>query len=391
MDQKHTDKLIKEYLRGTELTPSSMARLFSEIHKGDFVSITPPETITDANPKAQWYHFKNHRWTLTDYQSINITSKMLTLFTEYAGRHLTYGPSHSRCHQIIEILNKTPFRLEMYTPCHQYCYDPSFLAKRDQNKHLWVCENGVNDLKTGIFRHGKPEDYCTVSCDRRFYDYGKTHRDVREVNKILERTFVKRDVRRVFVDWVCMAMGGDIAQKPVLLGVGGPKSGKFVMISLLRYIFHNYALLIPNDILSSQLTKYSLLPKEMRLFFVDGVRFLDKANVLGLEKMINEISKDRISDRKVFMTTRNLPEGIVNNQIEVVNFESRFQIDPGYEVSTFEADRDLLNKLGILSSAFLWMCLTRRKVLEVKPRLITYLALEEGCPYNILESLDSFL
>ena len=182
-----------------------------------------------------------------------------------------------------------------------------------------------------------------------------------------------------------------ISQKPVLLGVGGPKSGKFVMISLLRYIFHNYALLIPNDILSSQLTKYSLLPKEMRLFFVDGVRFLDKANVLGLEKMINEISKDRISDRKVFMTTRNLPEGIVNNQIEVVNFESRFQIDPGYEVSTFEADRDLLNKLGILSSAFLWMCLTRRKVLEVKPRLITYLALEEGCPYNILESLDSFL
>jgi len=46
---------------------------------------------------------------------------------------------------------------------------------------------------------------------------------------------------------------------------------------------------------------------------------------------------------------------------------------------------------GEESSVILWLAFRRYKILKAKPRLMTYLALEEGCSVTILETIDHFL
>ena len=68
-----------------------------------------------------------------------------------------------KCGQILGFLSTPQNKKKIIEDLSQKCYDDEFHTNLDENRNIFVCNNGVLDLDQCIFRNGEPSDMMTMS------------------------------------------------------------------------------------------------------------------------------------------------------------------------------------------------------------------------------------
>jgi len=412
------DELIKKCLQDSKPTEYDVAQVFNKVFSGRF--------ICASSKGNEWYEFREHRWRKLDgtleVQRV-LPSELINLFLQYdrklskkmSGEN-SASKSHldtekKRCEEIIHQLKTNAFQKKVIHQCALFCHDPTFLDKKDENKDLWVCENGVLDLKEGIFRDGKPEDCCTYSCGL-FYPRNESEvasmmEDVRTVQNFFEEVFVNESLRNFFMDNICSIMEGGNPRKTFIIGTGSGSNGKSITYALLRALCGDYCISFPQELFILGGGKNSsggarpeiTRVRGRRMAIVNELSKKDQINIRILKELTGNdtfFGRGLYSDGgeikpmfKLFLHTNEPPEMAGDDEAsweraEFVDFESKFVLatkrhkfppvpktrEERMKAKLFDADDSLLRRVQDLAPALLWLSFERYKLFKKTPMKI---------------------
>lgn len=401
------DHLIKKCLEEPKPTEWDLAQLFHKVFEKRFVC---------AHSKTkEWYEFKNHRWRKLD----GIMEVQRVLPTELIGIFIQYKVGilkklkkdiqnsaldieEKKCGQVISHLKTNAFQKKVISQCEFLCHDPDFLLKKDENKSLWVCENGVLDLAEGVFRDGKPEDYCTYSCGLHYREYHSDDEEVKYLEKFFCEVFPNSNIRDYFLDNVCSVMEGGNPKKNFIIGTGSGSNGKSVTYALLWKMCGDYVgnfpqqlLLVGNSDSSGAARPDLATARGRRIMIVNELSKGDKINIRVLKELTGN---DAFFARKLygepetikpmfklFMHTNDPPEMRGDDtpswdRAAFVDFEAMFVLptklsdypvaktrEQQFKEKRFHADETITGRLDDLAPAFLWMMFKRHKIYKTRP------------------------
>ena len=262
--QKYFSKLEKS-LTSKKPNEYLVSQIVVEMYKDKFVC---------ANQKQnEWYEFYEHRWREMDDGSTLrkiFLEDLVDLYEEYkfklqkeCVRKKKYDDNDdssetededdvdkkrkfnkiriAKCNDIIEHLRTGNFHDKLLKMCKIYMSDSKFLEKLNKNWNLFCCENGVLDLDLGIFREGRPEDYCSISCGIDYQEFNKDDDIVKDFELFLRKVFPNENIRKFFLDIAAATMQGGNVNKVFVICTGNGDNGKSVTFKLLQKIFGGYA------------------------------------------------------------------------------------------------------------------------------------------------------
>jgi phage/plasmid-associated DNA primase len=214
--------------------------------------------------KDLWYEFYNHKWqymddgvTIRKYLATEVVELYYVLKAEIANeaakasgddtKRAKLESQAKKCEKIITALKTVPFQNNVMRMCKINFHDPFFLRKLDENKQLWVCENGVLDLELLIFRDGRPDDYMSFSCNLPYHKYEKNDDERIELKDFIRKVFTNKNRRGYFKDISCAAMEGGNINKQFVIGTGGGDNAKTITFNLLETTFGEYCMKFPRQ------------------------------------------------------------------------------------------------------------------------------------------------
>lgn len=214
--------------------------------------------------KDVWWEFLDHRWRLMDdavalkkllaTEVVNLYYDLKSEIAEQqrkadeAGR-VKLEAQEKKCVEIITSLKTCTFQDKVIKMCKIVFHDPIFAKKIDENKHLWVCENGVLDLEICLFRDGRPDDYMSYSCGLNYHRYTKADDEMIELKDFFKKVFTNPNLRRYFKDVACAAMEGGNKNKTFIVGTGGGDNAKSATYGLIETMFGEYCIKFPREML----------------------------------------------------------------------------------------------------------------------------------------------
>lgn len=233
-------------------THSGIAKVIHKKYEHKFVCADSKRDI--------WYEYHSHRWHLVD-NGISIIklmpTEMVDLFHDFMNRlsrkvqreedEEKNKKRRDRAYKIITELEQAPFCSNVLRMCKIFFYDGNFIKKMDENKDLIGFENGVYDLKQGIFRDGTPDDYITFTTGRFYQEYSQSDDDVLELEEYLQKVYVNPKLRNYFLDFICSCFQGGNRNKIFAVFTGEGDAGKSVIVKLLEQIFGDYCLNFPRE------------------------------------------------------------------------------------------------------------------------------------------------
>lgn len=214
--------------------------------------------------KDVWWEFSDHRWRLMDDAVVlkkllatEVVNLYYDLKAEIAvqlrkadeGTRSRLEVQDKKCSEIITALKTCNFQTNVIKMCKVVFHDPVFAKKVDENKMLFVCENGVLDLEICLFRDGRPDDYMSFSCGLNYQKFGKNDDESHELKEFLRKVFPNPNLRRYFKDTGCAAMEGGNKNKTFIIGTGGGDNGKSMTYKLLEIMFGEYCIKFPREML----------------------------------------------------------------------------------------------------------------------------------------------
>jgi len=409
------DFLIKACLKEPKPTERDVALIFHKLFGDRFICV--------SNKSTEWYEFREHRWRVLD-GGLEIKrvlpNELLGVFVDYNRRLLKQmkNPDASdkleaeakKCLAVIHHLKTDTFQNKVIKQCALLCHKPEFNRIKDENKNLWVCENGVLDLKEGVFREGRPEDYCTYSCGLYYREFSPQDEEIKDLEKMFEEVFPNPNIRNYFLDNVCSVMEGGNPQKSFVIGTGSGSNGKSVVYALFRKMCgteeEGYCISFPGQLFldgvreSQGAARPELAQvKGKRLAVVNELTKKDKINIRTLKELTGN---DEFFARglylkggsvkpmfKLFMHTNEPPEMAGDDEASwerafFVDFQAKFVLpsklqkwpvpptrEEQFKLKRFLADQTLMEKINDLNSelptAFLWMMFKRYKVYKQQP------------------------
>jgi phage/plasmid-associated DNA primase len=380
-----------------------------------------------ANSRSkEWYEFYDHRWHEMDngvqmrkmfptdlykiFERFKETQEGLVKDAE-SEKKAWLKESISRTRAIMSSLKTSAFQRKVLEQCEFELYNKDFLKKKDENVHLWVCENGVLDLKEGIFRDGKPDDYCTFSCGINYVEFTDDDEDVKTLNDFFGKVFVNENLRNYFLDNVCSIMEGGNPNKNFIIGTGCGSNGKSVTYLLLRAFSGDYCWTFPRELFiigkgnSSGAARPELSAiRGRRLALVNELAKTDVVNIGVLKELTgNDVFFGRALYKeasevkpqfKLFMHCNEPPKIPAHDDASwdrssFLDFEAIFVLprklkklpvpkekSKQYKLKRFHADLSLADKMPRLAVAFLWMMFNRFKIYKqrglVTPHEVTH-------------------
>lgn len=352
-----------------------------------------------------WYEFGPHKWNLLD-DSIALKKLLVTevieIYREYRTNLSNEKTDEStkddndekikKVSAIITALKTVSFQEKLIKQCKIQFHDDKFEKKKNRNKNIFVCENGVLDDEMGIFREGRPDDYSTISCGIEFpLNYTHTTPEVCMVKEMYEKIFVNPRLRKVFFDFMAENLVGGNRHKVFLMHSGAGHNGKSITFNFLAAAFGEYFVPVPREVLlkgntvSSNAPRPELLRAQFaRIISVPELTTEDTIN-LGMLKFISGGDKMPLRgmyDRKMEDSEQhytgnyqcNDPPKIPGHddaawdRILVLPYESMFVLprnlhkfpvpsDPKkqFEMKRFYADDSLESKFPELAPGLLWI------------------------------------
>lgn len=356
-----------------------------------------------------WYDFRNHRWHLVDDAdkiqqkiTIDLCEEYWTFQKEISEKiaeskqeeRKRYEIYRENCIRIAEELEKVHYVSRVLKMCKILCNTyPNFMAKRDENRMLLGCENGVLDLDQCIFRDGRPDDMITFSTGIEYKVFSYEDDEIVELMDFLEKVFPREDLRNYFLDVAASCLQGGNRQKLFLIATGDGDNGKSVTFKLLEYVFGTgetgYFGKFPRELLVKSTSSNSSSGPRPEMARVRGKRIMGSQEVTKMEKLnigfIKEATGNdsyysrglyekgtEINPMFTFWNQCNEPPEIPGqdeatwNRMRFIDFQAKF-VKPGSKIKVpetieeqkkakiFPADLNFSDKLPEMAQAMLWL------------------------------------
>ena len=274
--------------------------------------------------------------------------------------------------------------------------DEKFEEKLDQNKYLIAFNNGVYDLKTNVFRAGRPDDFLSKAMPIDYVQFDPHDNKIREVELFFEKIFPDKSLRNYFIDQASDIFEGGNKKKIIFFWTGEGDNGKSVTQNIFEQMLGQYAIKFPTTLVTGKkVANGSADPNLARAG--GGVRWAileepDKNEELniGLLKMLS--GDDSYNARDLFQKGKDLKEikpmfkltfisnGLPEvkrsdkafwNRIRVIPFESTFvrdtdpnpppvSYDEQIKEKRFPRDESFGDKIPELTKAVAWYLLQHR-------------------------------
>ena len=391
--QKKLQSFIADTLSNGTSTHNDIARALFEYCEEEF--------ICSSLTHKSWYQFRNHRWKEIEegvYLRIKISGELCKYYVEEGKNAITKLDGKSKdamegvkkIMKIINSLKSAPFKNNVMKEAMEVFYDDKFCNKIDANPYLIGFHNGVYDLKTNIFRDGRPSDYISMKMNVE-YDINIKDSDpeVSEVYDFLEKIFPDKSIRQYFLDISSDIFVGGNPSKIVQFWSGEGDNGKSITQILFEKMMGNYSIKLPTSLITGKRTQSSAACPEL-VRAGNGVRWVvlqepDQKDFLNIGVLKELSGNDTFYARGLYKSGReitpmfkvvlicNEPPKIPNgdkatwNRIRVIPFESTFCDDAPktYEEQLrqkrFPKDRHFADKIPNMVKAFAWVLINHRK------------------------------
>ena len=346
-----------------------------------------------------WWEFKYHRWhqidqgiTLRRKISKDLVDEFFKLQKRYAEQILSTEDEEirnniqSKCECIFKIVDKlknATFKDSVMKECMEVFYICKFEEKLDSKDELICFNNGIYNLKEGLFRDGNPEDFISLCTYVDYIPYNCLDNNTRNVESFMKKIFPDKEVREYVYKYLscCLEGGNNIEKFHILYGVGS--NGKSKLIELLEGCFGEYSCKIPISVITQkrigagQADPFLARTKGKRFVSFDEPNKEDKINP-GLMK--NLTGGDKIATRGLFrdpiefkpafkplLVCNHLPNVPSEDQgtwrrIVGIELKSRFTENPNpNNKNEFKVDRRLAGKIEKWHSGFMSILIEKYK------------------------------
>jgi len=162
--------------------------------------------------------------------------------------------SLDKCGQILAFLSTPINKKKIIEDLSQKCYDDEFHTNLDENRNIFVCNNGVLDLQNCIFRNGEPSDMMTMSSKIDF----PTDVDTLEAQEImysiqdwLDRILPVDAVQEYVLNIFSLKLSGDLFGEYFIIFTGSGANGKSQLFKLIGKTFGEYFKSFDNTLLNT--------------------------------------------------------------------------------------------------------------------------------------------
>jgi P4 family phage/plasmid primase-like protien len=391
--------LLKEACKTQKPAHYPIARVMHKMYENRFVL---------AKSKGdKWYEFRNHRWNYVDNGiSIKklIPSEVANKFRDYISECSKYArmeepgsPAQKKydilvkkAYTIIEKLYDDGFQNKVVKQCQMFFHDETFLDKMNENSTLVGFENGVYDLKLGLFRSGHPDDCITMSTKINYKKFDWEDEEVKNVQTYLDQVFPNYRIKEYFQDVVASCLQGGNVNKIFAIMTGNGNNSKSIMVDILESCFGDYIFKFPRELFVVGAMRNGSGPKP-ELTRTRGKRIAVTQEIAKTEKIHIGALKEHTGNDGYYARSHheeggeikpmytlflacNLPPIIPGHddatwaRVRKIDYQSKFTHDaPDDEdeqirTKTFPIDPDFRDKIPDMAEPFMWMLTERFKI-----------------------------
>jgi P4 family phage/plasmid primase-like protien len=339
-----------------------------------------------------WWQFENHRWKKIDGAytfGIKMSEEVARQFAELSASYMRESITCSgqkadillrKSGDIVKLiidLKKTAYKERIIRECSSLFYDCKFEDKLDDNPYLIGFDNGVYDLRTGLFRNGCPDDYMSFTTG---YDYevkySQNSPDIVAIEKFIRSIHPADDLRKYVMCFLASILEGGNTDQKMFFWTGSGSNGKGTLIDLLDHTFGDYYGTLPVTLLtvkrkgSSNATPELADKKGKRVLIMQEPDQDDELNVGFLKELTGQ---DKIMARALYgqpcyyipqftpiVACNKLPkinfDGGIERRARVVEHTQKF-VDEPTKPNEHPKDPELRGKLKTWHKPFMWLLL----------------------------------
>lgn len=384
------ERITPLLMKAEDGTDYSIAEVLYEMYKDRFVCV--------SISKKKWYEFQGNRWvyvehghTLDKLMSTKLVYEFSQLQSYYCNGSYAFVKDNyddmrkksDNIHKIMKQLRVTGFKSGVMKQCTTLFYNCNFEEDLDSNKDLLGFDNGVYDLKAGIFRAGLPEDMISMSVGYDYKEFSMNSKYVKNVEEFFRMVQPEDDMFKYLLTLLSSHLDGHNKQQRFIFFTGfGGSNGKSTSLDFLQRAMGQYA----STVAPTLLTRKEKGASDARPELADkrGVRFIQMDEPEGTDTIyVGQLKRlsgnDRIQARalygdpfyfmpqfKVILACNKLPnilaiDGGTWRRIRVTPWPCRF-IDLDEEIENeYEhyKDPEIEEKMDKWKRAFMWLMLKK--------------------------------
>jgi len=162
--------------------------------------------------------------------------------------------SLDKCGQILAYLSSPRNKKEIIGDLSQKCYDDEFHTNLDENRNIFVCNNGVLDLEQCIFRNGEPSDMMTMTSKTDFpidVDTLEAQEIMYSIQDWLDRILPVDAVQDYVLNIFALKISGVLFGEYFIIFTGSGANGKSQLFKLIGKTFGEYFKSFDNTLLNT--------------------------------------------------------------------------------------------------------------------------------------------
>lgn len=303
---EHLEKHLEKAL---QLTDTQIATYIYEKYK---------DVLVKEN--KDWYYFNGVKWIMTEDMDFvkkmifpDVYNDIITLRQKYDEKAINVEESEKE--QFLkksEIVAKLLKRLytngskkAIFDELKCLFTSNTFADTLDKNLDLIGFDNGVIDLKSGIFRETVPDDRITKSTKYDFIDVDENAKEYCDVEDYFKKVFTDEEIRHYSLKFMASSLDGYIRDQKFHFWTGIGANGKSTTISLISSTLGDYFTTLDTALLTKKTG--SAANANPALMALRGIRFGvfnesgqdDKLNM----EIVKKITSDYISTRSLYSNT----------------------------------------------------------------------------------------
>lgn len=211
------------------------------------------------------YNYSTHRWEKREQGHSLVTkitdefvNEYLQMSTDLYKKAMEAESHHKmdimkeveKIQLLVNRLNNEAFLSTLMNALGRRFYIEKFSEKLDENYDLIGFNNGVYDLKEKRFRHGRPEDFITMTTGLDYQPLDKNSEEYKSIMKLFEEIHPDKATREYVLTLLSTWVAGHHKEETLHLFTGCGSNGKSVTFELLKYAFGDYFMSVPITLLT---------------------------------------------------------------------------------------------------------------------------------------------
>lgn len=227
-------------------THVDLASVIYELYNDRFVCVSKKSNM--------WFEFQKHRWVpiQSAYTLENVISgDFRSIFVLYCSDKMNEAhkdgnnfkdddiKKYSKLMNVANKLGDIGFLEKVVKACSNKFMDTEFEAKLNLNINLVGFNNGVYDLREGLFRGGMPSDMISVSVGYDYKEYNDDDSEILFLKDYFRKILCEDDMYNYILTFIASILRGEPDQK-LHLWTGVGSNGKSTTTELLKYMLGEY-------------------------------------------------------------------------------------------------------------------------------------------------------